>query len=163
MPCLPAKRIVSAWPLRLRWRLRSVVAPKLLFVLGIFLVADADMLGVEQPDDRGEHGVAAELAPLEVLLDPPPQPRQRLAELEQAFVFRALALGAEIGVVAILLAAARIDAGRLEMAVGVGAEPGLLIGRRQADGVQPVDLVAVGDALSLGVEIGPVAAHAACA
>ena len=74
-------------------------------------------------------------------------------------IFRGVPLGAEVGVVAILLAAAGIDAGRLEMAVGIGAEPGVGIGRRQADRVQPVDLVAVGDALAVGVEIGPVAAH----
>jgi hypothetical protein len=33
MPCLPAKRMVSFPPLRRKWRLRSVVAPKLLFSL----------------------------------------------------------------------------------------------------------------------------------
>ena len=89
--------------------MRSVVAPIALVLARIFLVADADMLGVEQADDGGEHRFAAELAALEVLLDPAPEPRQRLAELEQALVFRALALGPELLVVAILLAAASID------------------------------------------------------
>ena len=59
--------------LRLRWRLRSVVAPIALVGLGIFLVADPDMLGVEQPDDGGEDRFAAEVAALQVLLDPPPE------------------------------------------------------------------------------------------
>ena len=117
------------------------------------------MLRVEEVDDRGEHRLAGELAPLEVAFDPPPQPGQGLAELEQAVELRALALFAELRVVAILLAPARIDPGRLEVPVGIGAEPGIGVGRREPDGVQPVDLVAVGNALAVGVEIGPITAH----
>ena len=51
-------------------------------------------------------------------------------EFEQAFVLCAFALRPEVGVVAILLAAPRIDTGCLKMAVGVGAEPGVLVRRR---------------------------------
>src|SRR5437764_2680382 len=61
--------------------------------------------------------------------------------------------------IAILLAAAGIHPGGLQMAVRIGAEPGIFISRRKADCVQPVDLIAVGDPLSLGVEIAPVPAH----
>src|SRR5436309_96178 len=61
--------------------------------------------------------------------------------------------------IAILLPAAGIDAGRLQMAIRIGAEPGIFISWRKADRVQPVDLIALGDALPLGVEIGPVPAH----
>src|SRR6185295_14553310 len=113
--------------------------------LGIFLVADADMLGVEQADDGREHRIAAELAPLEISFDPAAQPRQGLAELAQAFVFRAVPLLAIVGMIAILLAPAGIDSSGLEVAVGIRAEPRVLVGGGQADGVQPVDLVAVGD------------------
>src|SRR5687768_11511683 len=104
--------MVSAWPFRLRCRLRSVVAPKLLLLL-----ADADVLAVEQMDDGGEHGVPIELAAAKVLFDPAPQPRELLAEFEQAFVLGRFPLLAESGVIAILLAPARIDAGRLQVSV----------------------------------------------
>ena len=69
--------------------------------------------------------------------------------------FAAVPLLAEVVVVAVLLAPARIHAGRLQVAVGIRAEPCLLIGGRQADGIQPVDLLPVCDAVPLGVEIGP--------
>jgi len=55
-------------------------------------------------------------------------------------------------VIAILLAAALVPADRLDMAVGLGAEPGVAIGGRQADGVEPVDLVTVGDTLALAIQ-----------
>ena len=59
--------------------------------------------------------------------------------------------------VAILLAAAIIDPGRLEVTVRVLAEPGVLIGWRKRDRVKAVDRIAVGDPL-LTVEISPVTA-----
>ncbi len=60
--------------------------------------------------------------------------------------------------VAILPAALGVVADRLDMAVGLRAEPGALISRRQANRVQPIDLVAIGDASAVGVKILPVAA-----
>src|SRR6476646_9723802 len=59
--------------------------------------------------------------------------------------------------IAILLASAIIDPGRLKMTVGILAEPGVLVCRRKGDRVQPLDGVAVGDAL-VAVVIGPVTA-----
>src|SRR5205085_4309206 len=79
-------------------------------------------------------------------------------ELPAEFIFRRLPPLPEIGMVAILLAALVVIAGRLDVAVRIGAEPGVAIGGRKADAVQPVDLVAVGDPLSAGVEILPVTA-----
>ena len=114
--------------------------------LRIGFVADADAADIEQADDRRDDGVAAQRALPEIGLDPLAQLRQRLAEVGAAIVFRRLLLLAEAGVIAILLAALVVIAGRLDMAVRVGAEPGVAIGGRQADRVQPVDLVAVGDA-----------------
>src|SRR5918993_309689 len=57
--------------------------------------------------------------------------------------------------IAILLAPPIVAAGCLEMAVGILAEPGVGIGGGKRDGVQPVDLGAVGDSLAMFVEIGP--------
>src|SRR5690606_21342303 len=84
--------------------------------------------------------------------------RQHFPELPAALVLRGLLPLPEIGMVAILLAAPVVIADRLDVAVWVRAEPGVAIGRRQPDPVQPVNLLAVGDPLSLRVEILPIAA-----
>jgi hypothetical protein len=52
-----------------------------------------------------------------------------------------------------LLAAARIAPGGLQMALGVGADPHVGIGRRDGEGVDPLDFVGVGQALAVAVEI----------
>src|SRR6478735_3995322 len=124
----------------------------------ILLVADADMLGVEQANHGGEHGFAGEASALQVPFDAPSKLGKAFPEFEQAFVLGTLAFRAKVGVVAILLASTRIDPCRLQMPVGIGAEPGLLIGGRQADRIQPVDFVPIGDAFSVGIEIGPITA-----
>ena len=97
IPCLPANRIVSVCALA-----AEVAAPQrrravALVVARIFLIADPDLLPVEQSDDRGEHGLAGELAALQVAFDPAPQPRERLAELKQAVVLGAVPLLPESG------------------------------------------------------------------
>jgi hypothetical protein len=58
-----------------------------------------------------------------------------VAEGGQLAVFLRILLLAEQRVVAILLAALRVVADRLDMAVRIGAEPGALISGRQTDGV----------------------------
>ena len=60
--------------------------------------------------------------------------------------------------IAILLASAVIDARRLKMAVGVLAEPRVLIGRGERYGIEAVDGCTVGDS-PVAVVIGPIAAH----
>jgi len=57
-----------------------------------------------------------------------------------------------------LLPALVVIADRLDVAVRLGAEPGVAIGGGQADAVQPVDLIAVRNPLPAGVEILPVTA-----
>ena len=54
----------------------------------IFLVADANMLGVEQPHHGGEHGLPCQVPPPEVLLDAASQAGKRLTELQQALIDR---------------------------------------------------------------------------
>ena len=158
MPCLPVKRIFSLPPLAAEMAAAQRGRAEALVVAGIFFIADAHMLPVEQPDDRGEDGVASSLRRLRSLSTRRAELGQRVAEFEAAFIFGGVLLGAVIGVIAILLAAARVLAGGLDMAVGILAEPGVGVGGGRRDGVQPVDLVAVGDALAMLVEIGPGAA-----
>jgi hypothetical protein len=59
-----------------------------------------------------------------------------------------LARGAEIRVIAVLLAPARVDPGGQDMAVGQRAEPGIAIGWRQRHRIEPGDFRAIGNALS---------------
>ena len=59
--------------------------------------------------------------------------------------------------IAILLALARIHAGRLQVAVGILAEPGVRVGGRKCKAVQTIDDLPVRDALASLVEILPVA------
>jgi hypothetical protein len=119
-----------------------------LVLLGIFLIADPNMLGVEKADDGRENRFFREFASLEILLDPPAKPLQGLPEFKQSLVFRAVSLGPEIGVISILCASSRIDAGRLQMTVRVGAKPCIGIGRGQSDRIEPLDFVAVRDAIA---------------
>jgi len=91
------------------------------------------LLAVEQPYDRRQDGIAFELAFLEVAFDPGAEPRQRVAEFQAAFIFGGVALEAIIGMVAILLAAAGVATGGLEVPVGILAEPGVDIGWRERD------------------------------
>ena len=93
-------------------------------------------------------------------VDPPPKPWKCLSELQQPVIFDRIAAGAEIRMITVLLATARIHAGCLTVSVGIGAEPGVDISRREADGVKPIDFLAVGDPFALGVEISPCAADA---
>src|SRR6202007_823228 len=84
---------------------------------------------------------------------------KRLAEVWKTRELAGLRIGPKIGVIAVLLAAAIIDAGRLELAVRILAEPGIFVGGRERNGVQPIDGLSVGDA-HFSFEIRPIAAHA---
>lgn len=122
-------------------------------VAGVAVVADADQGGVEQRNRQGHHLVATEAGQAQLGVDVPAQPRQRLAEAQQALVLVGIAYLAPARVVAVLLAPTGVAAGGLEMAVGVGTDPDLAIGRRNGQLVQPADLLGVADALAVGIEI----------
>jgi hypothetical protein len=132
-----------------------------LVVLRIGLVADADPGKVEQPHNRRAGLVLAETRPFEVLQDPSAKAGESLTEGGAAVVFPRLLRGAKVRMVAILLPPAIVPTDRLDMAVRIGTEPGIGIGGGQADRVQPVDFVAVGDAFPAGREIAKGTADAA--
>src|SRR4029079_6137722 len=92
--------------------------------------------------DCGKHRFARQLAALHIHFDPAPEARKRFSELQQAGEFGALACGAEVGGVTILLSSAGIDSGRLEMAIWIGAEPSLLVRRRGSHPGPPGGLAA---------------------
>ena len=96
----------------------------------VFLVADPDQRGFEQPHDGGQHAVARERRRLQVAHDAPAQRRQRPSERQQAAV---------LGRVAHLLASAggsdtacvrAVAAGGLHVAIGARADPHARPGRR---------------------------------
>jgi hypothetical protein len=61
--------------------------------------------------------------------------------------------------IAILLAPTCIAAGGLQMALAVGANPHVGVGRRDHQRIDTLDLVLVADTLAVGVEIGKFAAQ----
>ena len=129
--------------------------------LGVGVVPHAHMAEIEHPDDGGEDRVARQRAAREIGLDTLAQTGQRAAEIGTTLIFVRLLPGPEGGVIAILLAPLLVQAGRLDVAERIGAEPAFDISGRERDRVQPVDLGAIGDALALGLEIRPFVADLA--
>ena len=62
--------------------------------------------------------------------------------------------------IAVLLPAARVAAGRLEMAVGARADPDLLVRRRDRESADAAQLVGVADPLAVGADVGEAVAVA---
>ena len=86
----------------------------------VVVVADADQRGLQQVHDGGQHLLARQAATRHVLRDALADGRQRPRELHHVLVLRAVAHLAETRVVAVLLAAARVAPGGLQVAVGRG-------------------------------------------
>ena len=107
-----------------------MVRPKLLFSLEYVVVADADQGVFQQVDDGRQDLFARQAALAHIGRDALADGGQRLAEVEHAFVLRAVAHLAPARMVAVLLAAPVVAAGRLDVAFGVGADPDIGIGRR---------------------------------
>jgi hypothetical protein len=104
--------------------------PIALVVPGVVAVADADQRRLQEIDDGGQHLLARQAAQRHMRRHPGANPRQGLGEVNEMLIFRAFADLAKGGVIAVLLAAARIAPGRLEMAAGVGRDPDIGPGRR---------------------------------
>src|SRR5690606_35013141 len=102
-----------------------------------------------------------ERAPAQILLYLRADERQSFGEGKARLELAGIPLGDEIGMIAILLAPARVDAGGENVGIGDGREPGRLISGRQGDMVEPVDLVPIRDPGALGAVIGPVPAQLA--
>src|SRR4051812_10958580 len=94
----------------------------------VVLGADPEEPAVEQPDRTGENPVPGDRPLPEIPLHPVAQLRQRVREVEHVLELLPVPALAPAVVVAVLLAAASIHAGRLDVAEGVGADPDLLPG-----------------------------------
>ena len=129
----------------------------------VFLVADAHKRRVEQAHDRRQHGRAARRGAdrrREVGLHALADARQRGAELEHAIEL-VLVLGeTPLRVVAVLLAAARVASGRLQVAVRQRADPDLLVRRRDRQRADARRSAASANALAVGCDVGEAVAVA---
>src|SRR5690349_17563794 len=87
--------------------------------VGLFGVADAKEGGLHEPDDGGEHSLPRQAAPPQIDLDTLADDRKDTAKSQHLAVLGFVADLAPPGVIAILLAAAIVASGRLNVAVRV--------------------------------------------
>ena len=120
---------------------------------GVVLGADPEEAAVQQPHGAGQHVVAVELVAGEVRGDALAQRGQRAGELDHVVELLLVAALAPARVVQVLLAPAVVDAGGLDVAARVRADPDVLPGRRDHQLVDPLQHLGVGDALAVGVEV----------
>jgi hypothetical protein len=137
--------------------------PERLVLARVFLVADAHEGRVEEANDRRQHGVAARHRADrrgEVGGDALPDARQRRAELEHALELVGVLGEAPVGVIAILLAPARVASGRLDMAVGAQADPDVFVRRRDREGPDALQFGRLAHPLAVGADVPEVVADA---
>src|SRR5690606_5902064 len=119
----------------------------------------ADEAVVEEPDDRGYDALITEAASAQIGLHLQTQAGQDLGEVSEGFELGEVTLLGPVGMVAILLAAALIPAGGLDMAAGIGADPHITPCRRNGEGADAGNGGLVG-ARAVGRAIGKTAAFA---
>ena len=153
MPCLPRKSNLMRLPSMRVCRLRSVVRPKLLLSRAYSSlptrarVFSSSVTKAASTRRRGRSGSARSRFHLVADLG------QHAAEHQHAAVFRLVPHDAPAGVVAVLLAAAGVPAGRLEVAVAVAADPHVGVGRRDRELADAGDLRLVGDGGAIGLDV----------
>src|SRR5262245_17234534 len=99
-------------------------------VARISRVADADHRVVKQPDDGGDDALAGETAAPKIDIDCTAKARQRCGERGEARELHFIAASGPARMVAILLAATLVAAGRLEVTLRMGRDPDIAPGRR---------------------------------
>ncbi|MFT3789272.1 MAG: hypothetical protein QM770_24345 [Tepidisphaeraceae bacterium] len=90
---------------------------------GVFVVAHTGERLLQQRDDSGQHLLARQAFQLQVAVHGSAQARKCLREVDDAFVLRFVAGGAEVRVIAGLLSAPRVATGRLQVAGRSRADP----------------------------------------
>src|SRR5512144_1455162 len=92
-----------------------------LVLFGVFLVADANQRGLEQPHDGCQHRTAGERLAPHVAFDLLADRRQRAAEFLHALELDFVSRRVPVGMIAVLLASARVSSGRLQVPPRIGA------------------------------------------
>jgi hypothetical protein len=104
-------------------------------VTGVFVVADADEGPLEERNDRRQNLLPGKAPAVQIAADATADPGQGPAERRQPVELGLLAMLPVLGVVAILLPATGIPAGRLEVAAIVPTDPH--VGPRRRDRERP--------------------------
>ncbi len=97
---------------------------------GVFGIADAHIGPLKKAHDRSDGFFPGQSGPRQVARHATPNTRQRVRESGEPFVLRFVPHVAPALVVAVLFAPLRVAAGRLDMAIGAGADPYARPGRR---------------------------------
>jgi len=127
--------------------------PEAAVVAAIALLTDAHERPIEEPDHRGQNLASWQARRREVAGDGAPDRGQPGGEVGEAVELVQVAQGAPLHVVAILAAAARVAAGRLQMAVRVAADPHRRPRRRNRERIDARDLRGVGELAALAVDV----------
>jgi hypothetical protein len=132
--------------------------PVRVVLLGIFFVADTDHRRFEQRNDGRENLLARQPGSREIADDRSPNSRQRLGEGQHPVELRLIANLAPARMVPVLLASARVAAGRLEMPVLIGRNPDVGIGRRDSELANSSHIAIVGQRFAVEPEVREAAA-----
>jgi hypothetical protein len=120
---------------------------------GVAVAADAEEAEVEQADGGGEDAPPGEAAVAEVCPDGFADGGEAFGDVEDVFVLGLFLFGAELGVVQVLAASGGVGADGLEVAVGAGADPDVLPGRRDDEGLDAGEFRRVAQGLPRGAEV----------
>ena len=123
---------------------RQAIAVVVARVLG---VADAHARRVEQADDDREDLFPGQSGQREVAAQAPAQPRQSFAECRHALELGAVAEQPPLRMVAILLSAACVASGRLQVPVRLAADPDVFVSGRDRKARDALELGLVGQLL----------------
>src|SRR4029078_6945520 len=104
---------------------------------GVVLAADAEEAAVEQAHGAREDVLAPHVVALHLALDVVAEVGQRPGERDHVRELLLVPALAPARVVEVLLATAVVEAGRLDVAAGVGADPDLVPRRRDDELVDP--------------------------
>src|SRR5688572_5198233 len=129
--------------------------------LDVFLVADADAAALEQLHDGGEDLLAGQAWFRQICGGARPYPGQRGSELQHAVVLRLVARRTPIGVIPVLLAAARVASCRLQVPARIGADPDVRPRGRDRQLRNPLQLRGAPDSPALTVILEAETAHPA--
>jgi len=117
-------------------------------------IADPDERGIEKVNDGRDDLPEGQAGTSHIALHAASDRRQRMGEVEDVLVFRGVADLEEIRMVAVLLAALRITARGLDVAVRVGADPDIGPGRRHGQPSDSCLRLPIADRATVRIAIG---------
>src|SRR5207302_2848153 len=130
-----------------RGQTERMVLPRVLFI------ADAGKGRLEQADDRGHDLLPRQAFAAQVSYHAPPDARQHPREARHAVELVGVANQAPARVIAMLLAAARVAARRLQVTARPGRDPHVLPGRRNDQRADALETRLVSDAPAIRAEV----------